>query len=262
MTSPTPQSLNGVWGSSGSDVFAVGATGVIIHYNGVSWSLKSSPTTQSLNSVSGSTGSDVFAVGGNGIIIHYNGSSWLQQSSPTTQTLNSVWGKSGSDVFAAGGNGAVLQYPIDNNTTTTTTISNTTTTIGSGVICPFSRAAGNDTENVKTLRHLRQAKINTAIGALIAFMYYQNMDEISGILSGSPELRVRFNGITRSNMPAARELLRQGSTSMAAEDLLEIQEFLLDLQGHACFKLRMDIDFILRGMESGWLLQWLGIVPE
>ena len=201
-------------------------------------------------------------MGSNGIIIRYNGSLWPLQTIPTTQTLNGVWGKSGGDVFAVGGNGTVLQYAVDTNTTTTTTISNTTTTIASGVICPFSRAAGNDTENVKTLRQLRQAKINTAIGVLIASMYCQNMNEISRILSDSPELYNRFNGITRGNMPAARELLQQGSATMASEDVLEIHEFLLDLQGHAGFKLRMDIDFILRGMESGWLLQWLGIVPE
>jgi hypothetical protein len=33
---PLPQGnpLSGVWGSSGSDVFAVGAGGTILHYNG------------------------------------------------------------------------------------------------------------------------------------------------------------------------------------------------------------------------------------
>ena len=79
---------------------------------------------------------------------------------------------------------------------------------------------------------------------------------------GCPALGSRFSGITRSNMPTVRELLRQGSATMAADDLLEIHEFLLDLQGQAGLKLRMDIDFILRGMESGWLLQWLGIELE
>ena len=196
-------------------------------------------------------------------IAHYDGTDWTSDTSTaTTQSLNSVWGSSAGDVFTVGSNGGVRHYFVDNSTTTTTTIPTTTTSIASGVICPFSRAAGNDTGHVKTLRQLRQAKINNAIGAFIAFMYYQNMNEISGILSDSPELYRRFNGITRGNMPAARELLQQGSTTMAAEDVLEIHEFLLALQGHAGFRLRMDLDFLLRGMESGWLLQWLGIVPE
>jgi hypothetical protein len=37
---PLPQGnpLHGVWGSSGSDVFAVGWDGTIVHYDGSSWS--------------------------------------------------------------------------------------------------------------------------------------------------------------------------------------------------------------------------------
>ncbi|MCJ7744191.1 MAG: hypothetical protein MUO99_06480, partial [Dehalococcoidales bacterium] len=37
-TTPTPTSgLFGVWGSSASDVFAVGGVGTILHYDGKSW---------------------------------------------------------------------------------------------------------------------------------------------------------------------------------------------------------------------------------
>jgi len=69
--------LNGVWGNSASDVFAVGDRGVIIHFDGYTWSPMSSGTTSSLNGVWGSSGVDVFAVGvGNGVyyeggILHY-----------------------------------------------------------------------------------------------------------------------------------------------------------------------------------------------
>jgi hypothetical protein len=264
MESETTKKLYNVWGSSGSNVFAVGETGTIIHYNGISWSKQTSPTPQTLHAVWGSSGSDVFAVGQNGTIIHYNGISWSLQTSPTTATLYGVWGSSAGDFFAVGASGTVLHYSSETATTSTTTsISTTTTTvIPDGGTCAFSKAAGQSRGNVKTLRQLRQAKIMTAIGALITSMYYHNMDEISDILSGSQALRSRFASITRSNMPAARELLQQGSTTMAAEDLLEIQEFLLDLQEHSGMKLRMDIDFILRGFESGWLLQWLGITVE
>jgi hypothetical protein len=34
MTSGTGNQLDGVWGSSGSDVFAVGSWGTILHYSG------------------------------------------------------------------------------------------------------------------------------------------------------------------------------------------------------------------------------------
>ncbi|MDF2693089.1 MAG: hypothetical protein K0S65_1472, partial [Labilithrix sp.] len=36
--SPTTADLNAVWGSSSSDVWAVGNAGVVLHYDGKSWS--------------------------------------------------------------------------------------------------------------------------------------------------------------------------------------------------------------------------------
>ena len=48
---PTGNTLNGVWGSSGSDVFAVGEAGTILHYHGSAWSAMISGTTMPLNEV-------------------------------------------------------------------------------------------------------------------------------------------------------------------------------------------------------------------
>ena len=47
---PIPQGNNllGLWGSSGSDVFAVGNNGTILHYNGSAWSPMASGSTQAL----------------------------------------------------------------------------------------------------------------------------------------------------------------------------------------------------------------------
>ncbi|MBW1786259.1 MAG: hypothetical protein JRK53_06510, partial [Deltaproteobacteria bacterium] len=62
---PLPQGnhINGIWGASSSNVFAVGELGTILHYNGSKWSVMSSGTTVTLKSVWGSSGTDVFAVG-------------------------------------------------------------------------------------------------------------------------------------------------------------------------------------------------------
>ena len=104
--------LTGVWGSSASDVFAVGDNGTILHYNGNAWSPMSIPTSGSLCDVWGSSASDVFVVGGypGGIILHYDGSAWSAMSSGTTNTLWDVWGSGSSDVFAVGDNGTILHY--------------------------------------------------------------------------------------------------------------------------------------------------------
>jgi len=135
--------LWGVWGSSASDVFAVGSGGTILHYNGSAWNGMTTGTTSGLRGVWGSSASDVFAVGydvstGNGLFLHCNGSAWSPMSSSTAfyylgndwgQTLHyngstwslmssgtvhyfyGVWGSSPSDVFVVGGGGTILHYP-------------------------------------------------------------------------------------------------------------------------------------------------------
>jgi beta propeller repeat protein len=110
MTSGTTGILRGVWGSSGSDVFAVGYGGTILHYDGSAWSLMTSGTPYYLSGVWGSSGSDVFIVGYNGTILHYDGSAWSLKTTGTTDTLLGVWGSSASDVFAVGVGGTILHY--------------------------------------------------------------------------------------------------------------------------------------------------------
>ena len=110
MTSGTSYALYAVWGSSSSDVFAVGSGGTILHYNGSVWSAMTSRTTNDLLGVWGSSSSDVFAVGDHGTILHYNGSAWSAMISDTTNDLSGVWGSSSSDVFAVGGGGTILHY--------------------------------------------------------------------------------------------------------------------------------------------------------
>jgi hypothetical protein len=109
MTSGTTNYIYGIWGSSGSDVFAAGSGGTILHYNGSTWSSMASGTTNNIYGIWGSSGSDVFAVGSGGTILHYNGSAWSAMTSGTTNLLRDIWGSSGSDVFAVG-NGIILHY--------------------------------------------------------------------------------------------------------------------------------------------------------
>ena len=92
MTSGTTNNLNGLWGSSGSDVFAVGDSGTILHYDGTAWSAVPSPTTDNLNGIWGNSATHAFAVGDNGTILQYDGLNWLTVPSTTTNNLNSVWG--------------------------------------------------------------------------------------------------------------------------------------------------------------------------
>jgi len=109
---PTPAGtsfhLNAVWGTSESDVFAVGTNGTILHYDGFEWTAMTSGTTQPLYAIWGTSGTDIFAVG-TGTILHYNGFAWSPMTAGTAWDINGVWGNSGSDVFAVGDN-KILHY--------------------------------------------------------------------------------------------------------------------------------------------------------
>ncbi|HEY5924596.1 MAG TPA: hypothetical protein VIV11_23115, partial [Kofleriaceae bacterium] len=101
--------LRGVWGTTNA-VFAVGENGTILRLVGSIWSAMGSPTSHTLVSVWGSSASDVFAVGNDyategaaPVILRFNGIQWLAMDVPSdTLELNGVSGLSNREVFAVG----------------------------------------------------------------------------------------------------------------------------------------------------------------
>lgn len=116
--------INGLWGASASDVYAVGGDdvmGCIFHWDGAAWTPSTDDTGDALldiqlQGVWGSSGSDVFAVGGGistdgmGLVLHHDGSGWLPMDIGPVGNLRGVWGSSAADVFAVGLGGAILHY--------------------------------------------------------------------------------------------------------------------------------------------------------
>ena len=102
-----PIEVTGIWGSSGTDVYAIGY-GSILHYDGTRWSSMKSGVNVALNAIWGSSGTDVFAVGE--AIIHYDGKTWSSMTSGTSNSLQGIWGSSATDVFAAGYFNTILRY--------------------------------------------------------------------------------------------------------------------------------------------------------
>ncbi len=107
----TSKVLLDVWGAGVDDVFAVGDVGVILHYDGSTWSAMDSHTTKSLFNISGSSSHNVFAVGDNGTILRYSGKTWSSMDASCTNSLYSVLAV-GADVFAVGWDAAILHYSI------------------------------------------------------------------------------------------------------------------------------------------------------
>ena len=69
MTSGTQQHLRDVWGTSTTDVYAVGDSGTILHYDGATWNSMTSGTSLLLFGVWGMSSSDFVAVGEFGVIL-------------------------------------------------------------------------------------------------------------------------------------------------------------------------------------------------
>jgi hypothetical protein len=104
--------------STADDVWAVGDSGTILHWNSSAWSAVPSATTLRLFSVWGSGPNDVWAVGSvaETTIVHWNGSAWsaVRPVVPNEMlgALMAVWGSGPDDVWAVGdvGEGTALHW--------------------------------------------------------------------------------------------------------------------------------------------------------
>jgi hypothetical protein len=109
---PDAGALNGVWGSGPSDVHAVGDDGVILDYDGHTWTPVVGTSGASLEGVWGNGPQDIYAVGvlragERGIILHNDGTGWVEEAEVPTGLL-SVWGV--DDLrFAVGLDGVVYK---------------------------------------------------------------------------------------------------------------------------------------------------------
>ncbi len=144
----------------------------------------------------------------------------------------------------------------DTSTTSIPVDTSTTTTISR---CPFRNLVQAEAESVGALR---DRMLETAMGSSFATMYYQNMDEITAILKADETMAAQFSSIVKDNAAVISGLLQDGRADIKAAEMLRIIAFLKDLQKQASLKLQNDIDFVLRGIKTGWLLNWMGVAVE
>lgn len=101
-------SLYGVWGSSISQIFAVGDNGTIMKCTSnctaytSGWGKDTSPTTNHLRDIYGFSSTDIWAVGFGGTVLHHNGSSWSKVTVPTSTYFYGIWGTSSSNLYVVG----------------------------------------------------------------------------------------------------------------------------------------------------------------
>jgi hypothetical protein len=88
-----------MWGTSATDVWAVGLGGTTLHYDGVSWApLQSAP--MDLYSVWNTSPSDVWATGAYPTPIHFDGNSWQSVNPQQVSQPFVIWGASAHDIWA------------------------------------------------------------------------------------------------------------------------------------------------------------------
>ncbi len=105
-----PAALLSVWGTSSSDVWAVGgdtrdgAGPFVVHFDGESWERVETGETQgSLWWVFGFDNGPMYMGGDGGVILRYEGGAFTRMQTPGAATVFGIWGASPDDLWAVGG---------------------------------------------------------------------------------------------------------------------------------------------------------------
>lgn len=103
---PFGMNLDDVWGSSGSDLWAVGNGGTMLRFDGTAWRAVDPGTDKNLSGVWGTAANNVWVVGDNYVKIHGGLFPRTPLGAPTDQLWANVGGSSASDVWVVGSFGS------------------------------------------------------------------------------------------------------------------------------------------------------------
>jgi hypothetical protein len=104
-----PAALTSIWGTSATDVWAVGGdpegTGnTVMHFDGGAWSSMTTGFGGDLWWVFGFQDGPVFMTGADGLILRYQDGEFERMETPGNATVYGIWGTSPDDLWAVGGN--------------------------------------------------------------------------------------------------------------------------------------------------------------
>lgn len=110
MTSGTSQGLEAVWGTSATDAWAVGRSGIALRWDGQTWTRTPSSVTALLSGLWGDAADRYYAAGSGGALIAWDGTAWVSVASATTKNLRAVYARANNDVWAVGAAGTVMRF--------------------------------------------------------------------------------------------------------------------------------------------------------
>lgn len=106
----TTAGVNALWGSSTTNVVAVGASGTALHYDGTDWQPRPTGAASHLHGLHGSGPTEVYAVGEAGVVRRFNGTFWQALADGPNRALSGVW-VGGATLWVGGARTTVLSRP-------------------------------------------------------------------------------------------------------------------------------------------------------
>ncbi|MBW2703106.1 MAG: hypothetical protein JRF33_19960 [Deltaproteobacteria bacterium] len=110
---PLPQGngLMGIWGFSQDDVWMVGRSGIILHWDGLTLSkIEWQGTPEALYDVWGTAPTDIWTVGAEGFQAHFNGTIWSPTQDLGEKWIYGLWGFDAEDIWVSEASGYVHHY--------------------------------------------------------------------------------------------------------------------------------------------------------
>jgi len=105
-------SVPGIWGTAPDAVWFATTDGVLLHFDGTSFSV-ALEIQEPLTALWGTSPTDIWVVGSGGSAFHYDGDEWQPSVLPTTRNMTTVVGLESGDVFAAGASGSLVHFTGD-----------------------------------------------------------------------------------------------------------------------------------------------------
>jgi hypothetical protein len=106
-TSNTANNLYAMDGRAVNDIYAVGANGTVVHYNGVNWTA-TQLVGEELHGVWANPTGDVWVIGAS-TVLRYDGQ-WHTMAPPLGTELGDIWGSSDTDVYVTSWNDGLYHY--------------------------------------------------------------------------------------------------------------------------------------------------------
>lgn len=108
----TQSDLLSTWGTAPDDVWAIGVTGALLHYDGDGWQLQDPWDRNVVNlwQVWGLADDAVWAVGDHGTVLHYDGRIWRFMPRVEDLQLRGIWGTASDDLWVVCLDSRIFHY--------------------------------------------------------------------------------------------------------------------------------------------------------